>query len=187
MQLTRHSAVEYRLLQHAPVPGALQDAAAVYAHIVTHHLGARKGRDGKYRYPDQPAPHHSHARDISTSPDPIPLMSIPSTGQALNSETRLGNSAMEPVIGGNDAVPHPPINTVHSFQPNSAAVIAAHRPRIILIGDSSGGNLVLALARWIRDEGVLPVPDGMLLLSPSCDPCTYCVLSGSKETRAFVS
>ncbi|KAH9042532.1 Alpha/Beta hydrolase protein [Lactarius pseudohatsudake] len=77
-------AVEYRLLQHAPIPGALQDAAAVYAHLVTHHL--------------------------------------------------------------------------------------AYRPRIILIGDSAGGNLVLALSRWIRDEGVLPVPDGMLLLSPSCDP-----------------
>lgn len=43
--------------------------------------------------------------------------------------------------------------------------------KIILIGDSAGGNLVLALARWIRDEGILPSPDGMLLLSPSCDPC----------------
>jgi len=29
---------------------------------------------------------------------------------------------------------------------------------------------VLALARWIRDEGKLPPPDGLLLLSPSCDP-----------------
>lgn len=45
--------------------------------------------------------------------------------------------------------------------------------KIILIGDSAGGNLVLALARWIRDEGVLPPPDGLLLLSPSCDPCEY--------------
>ncbi|KAI0064317.1 alpha/beta-hydrolase [Artomyces pyxidatus] len=76
-------AVEYRLLQHAPIPAAIQDAAAVYAHL------------------------------------------------------------------------HP---------------VDRHRPRIILIGDSAGGNLVLALARWIRDEGVLPVPDGMMLLSPSCDP-----------------
>ncbi|KAH9177741.1 Alpha/Beta hydrolase protein [Lactarius sanguifluus] len=85
-------AVEYRLLQHAPIPGALQDAAAVYAHLVTHHLV------------------------------------------------------------------------------NADPVTSAYRPRIILIGDSAGGNLVLALSRWIRDEGVLPVPDGMLLLSPSCDP-----------------
>ncbi|KAF8893046.1 Alpha/Beta hydrolase protein [Infundibulicybe gibba] len=43
------------------------------------------------------------------------------------------------------------------------------KTKIILIGDSSGGNLVLALARWIRDEGVMRVPDGLLLLSPSCD------------------
>lgn len=37
--------------------------------------------------------------------------------------------------------------------------------KIILIGDSSGGNLVLALARWIRDEKHLPLPAGLLLLS----------------------
>ena len=43
--------------------------------------------------------------------------------------------------------------------------------KIVLIGDSAGGNLVLALARWIRDEGLLPLPHGLLLLSPSCDPC----------------
>lgn len=39
--------------------------------------------------------------------------------------------------------------------------------RIVLIGDSSGGNLALALARWIRDEGKLPMPHGLLLLSVS--------------------
>ncbi|KAG2001558.1 endoplasmic reticulum protein [Coprinopsis cinerea AmutBmut pab1-1] len=43
------------------------------------------------------------------------------------------------------------------------------RFKIFLIGDSSGGNLVLALARWLRDEGKLRVPDGLVLLSPSCD------------------
>ncbi|KAI0250674.1 hypothetical protein BJV78DRAFT_547163 [Lactifluus subvellereus] len=183
-------AVEYRLLQHAPVPGALQDAAAVYAHLVTHHLGARKGPDGKYRYPDQP-PHHSHARDTSTSRDTVLPTSIPSIGQALDSailpgtvtspvataehrksiETqKSGNrrDSVEPMISGNDATPHPPINTAHLNSDSVTAV--AHQPRIVLIGDSAGGNLVLALARWIRDEGVFPVPDGMLLLSPSCDP-----------------
>ncbi|KAF9652658.1 alpha/beta-hydrolase [Thelephora ganbajun] len=45
-----------------------------------------------------------------------------------------------------------------------------HGCRIILIGDSSGGNLVLSTARWLRDENLLPPPDGLLLLSPSCDP-----------------
>ena len=55
------------------------------------------------------------------------------------------------------------------------------RCKIVLIGDSSGGNLVLTMARWLRDEKLLPEPDGLLLFSPSCDtshafpadPCFY--------------
>ncbi|KAF8153125.1 Alpha/Beta hydrolase protein [Crassisporium funariophilum] len=77
--------VEYRLLQHAPFPAVVQDAAAVYAHVVEQY-GVKQSRC-----------------------------------------------------------------------------------KLILIGDSSGGNLVLALARWLRDEGNLPLPHGLLLLSPSCD------------------
>lgn len=176
-------------MQHAPVPGALQDAAAAYTHLVTHRLGARKGPDGKYRYPDLPAPNHVHAHDARTSQDPVLDTSNSSMGQSLDYETRLRSGAIppgsgvspsggaghrrhvetdrrnsvEPLISGNDAIPQSPVN----------AIAAAHRPRIILIGDSAGGNLVLALARWVRDEGVLPMPDGMLLLSPSCDPCTH--------------
>ncbi|GAA5932973.1 hypothetical protein JCM1841_003858 [Sporobolomyces salmonicolor] len=46
--------------------------------------------------------------------------------------------------------------------------IDAHK--IVLIGDSAGGNIVLALARWIRDEKKLDSPGGLLLLSPWCDP-----------------
>ncbi|KAF9011969.1 Alpha/Beta hydrolase protein [Cyathus striatus] len=83
--LTEVYSVEYRLLQVAPFPAVLQDAAAVYAHVV---------------------------------------------------------------------------NTYNVLQ---------RKCKIILIGDSSGGNLVLALARWLRDEGHLPLPAGLLLLSPSCD------------------
>ncbi|KAH9048409.1 alpha/beta-hydrolase [Lactarius hengduanensis] len=134
-------AVEYRLLQHAPIPGALQDAAAVYAHIVTHHLGARKGPDGKYHYPDPSIPYHRHAPMSTPLHDTVSATFSPSVDQALDCKTL-----------------------------NADPVTSAYRPRIILIGDSAGGNLVLALSRWIRDEGVLPVPDGMLLLSPSCDP-----------------
>lgn len=37
----------------------------------------------------------------------------------------------------------------------------------VLIGDSSGGNLALMLMRWIRDEGKLQAPHGLLLLSVS--------------------
>lgn len=43
--------------------------------------------------------------------------------------------------------------------------------KIVLIGDSAGGNIVLALARWLRDERKLPQAGGLLLLSPWCDPC----------------
>ncbi|GAA5845965.1 hypothetical protein JCM9279_004739 [Rhodotorula babjevae] len=50
------------------------------------------------------------------------------------------------------------------------AGVPAHK--IVLIGDSAGGNIVLALARFIRDCGVarLAAPGGLLLLSPWCDP-----------------
>lgn len=41
--------------------------------------------------------------------------------------------------------------------------------RIILIGDSTGGNVMLALSRWIRDEGLLRQPAGVLLLSVSVE------------------
>jgi hypothetical protein len=87
---------------------------------------------------------------------------------------------VEPQISGNDASPHSPVNPVYSTQATTDRIAAARRPHIILIGDSAGGNLVLALARWIRDEGVLPQPDGMLLLSPSCDPCMHCLMVDSK-------
>ena len=183
--LTFTLAVEYRLLQHAPVPGALQDAAAVYAHLVTHHLGAFKGPDGKYHYPYPNSPVASHA-DVHISPPPhpdsdtlppsisrkssaVPSVSFPTQGYVERDDL------VEPQISGNDASPHSPVNPVYSTQSTTDRVAAARRPRIILIGDSAGGNLVLALARWIRDEGVLPPPDGMLLLSPSCDPCMYCL------------
>jgi hypothetical protein len=200
---TLHLAVEYRLLQHAPVPGALQDAAAVYAHLVTQSLGARKGPDGKYRYPELPTPNHTHAHDAPTTPVPVLGTSTESMGQTLDCETRPRSYAIPqgtevspsgdtgcrqhtetiqeeggqrgpvvPFISGNDATPHSHVNSVHLTQAKPDAA-AARRPRIVLIGDSAGGNLVLALARWVRDEGVLPVPDGMLLLSPSCDPCTH--------------
>ena len=193
-KLTLHLAVEYRLLQHAPVPGALQDAASVYAHLVTQRLGARKGPDGKYHYPKLPTSDRIHPHDTPITQDLV--LGISETiGQTLDHETRIGSSAItpgtqispsgetirevdrrdsvEPLISGNDATPHTPVNSVHLTQAKPDAVAAARRPRIILIGDSAGGNLALALARWVRDEGILPVPDGMLLLSPSCDPCTH--------------
>lgn len=43
---------------------------------------------------------------------------------------------------------------------------------IILVGDSAGGHLVLALARWLRDEGPslgFKGPRAIVLLSPWTD------------------
>lgn len=172
-------------MQHAPVPGALQDAAAVYTHLVTHRLGAFKGPDGKYHYPDPPISYHTDAH----SANPVVDTSVPVTSQERGPQSSAippteaehlehveatrhvdGCHLVEPQISGNDATVPLPANRVYSTHANTGPV-AAHRPRVILIGDSAGGNLVLALARWIRDEGVLPLPDGMILLSPSCDPC----------------
>lgn len=196
LDLNLRSAVEYRLLQHAPIPGALQDAAAVYAHLVTHRLGARKGPDGKYHYPD-PIP---HAKMFPSPQDTVSATFSPSVEQTMDPKTRFNNVALQPdtmaspaadaerrqhveitpghhkrldtvdpVISGNDATPH----LSHLPRENTDPITSACRPRIVLIGDSAGGNVVLALSRWIRDESVLPAPDGMLLLSPSCDPCTH--------------
>lgn len=195
--LTFAIAVEYRLLQHAPVPGALQDAAAVYAHLVTQDLSAFKGPDGKYHYP-YPNCHMSSHTDVHNAPGPHPVSdplppgisrkssAVPSVGSPTGAgyqqhvEATQGyverDDLVEPQISGNDAFPHSPVNHVYSTEGTTDRIAAARRPRIILIGDSAGGNLVLALARWIRDEGVLPQPDGMLLLSPSCDPCMHCLI-----------
>lgn len=75
-------AVEYRLLQHAPFPAVLQDAAAVYVEVL------------------------------------------------------------------------------RRFKKHGGC-------RPVLIGDSSGGNLALMLMRWLRDEGKVQQPHGLLLLSVS--------------------
>lgn len=187
-------------MQHAPVPGALQDAAAVYAHLVTHHFGAFKGSDGRYHYPYPNSPMRSHT-DVHNSPPPHPVSdTLPPSIRRKSSAVPSGSSPtearyqqhveasqgyvdrddlVEPQISGNDASPHSLVNPVLSIQATTDRIAAARRPRIILIGDSAGGNLVLALARWIRDEGVLPPPDGMLLLSPSCDPCMHCFMVDS--------
>lgn len=55
--------------------------------------------------------------------------------------------------------------------------------KIVLIGDSAGGNIVLALARWIRDEKKTAAPGGLLLLSPWCDPSH----SFPESTTSYVS
>ena len=122
-------AVEYRLLQHAPFPAAVQDAAAVYAHILQ-----------IYKCMTGIAPGTLGANETGRPSDTYSARKSGSGSNLLNNDT--------------------------------VASACINKPcKIVLIGDSAGGNLVLALARWIRDEALLPPPDGLLLLSPSCDPC----------------
>lgn len=124
-------AVEYRLLQHDPFPAAVQDAAAVYAHVL------RK---------------YGCCTDSETS-----------SSQSRSSPGRSEDAASQP----SDAYS----SRSELFDTPTLAHASIRKPcKVILIGDSAGGNLVLALARWIRDEALLPPPDGLLLLSPSCDP-----------------
>lgn len=136
------TAVEYRLLQHAPFPAAVQDAAAVYAHILR-----------KYKcLPELDEPEQSPPRRPFASSSPSSRLRPNGTYSA-----------------------EPPGSSRFELLENSSVAHACMKKscKVILIGDSAGGNLVLALARWIRDEAVLPPPDGLLLLSPSCDPCKY--------------
>ncbi|KZV76465.1 alpha/beta-hydrolase [Peniophora sp. CONT] len=227
--------VEYRLLQHAPVPAAIQDAAAVYANLVINELGAKKGPDGRYYLPETNCVPHSEAQVVNLPesltraearaqklgerPDPVPLpthqeeMTSTSPGgmasgpplaktaskskrhslslsRTKSPEKRHSIDSVQPMFSGNDAIPTihidaasedhlassgdsttlAPRSTPGTPYPEDRLPRGRHRTKIILIGDSSGGNLALALARWVRDEGLLPPPDGMLLLSPSCDP-----------------
>jgi len=133
--------VEYRLLQHAPFPAAVQDAASVYAHIVRQHQ----------RRPGSTASHSASSRDPPSHKNEglgqIHHLNVNNTPEATKDRR------------DNDEVRTRVLRAAENTQ-----------CKIVLIGDSAGGNLVLALARWIRDEGVLPPPDGLLLLSPSCDP-----------------
>ena len=41
--------------------------------------------------------------------------------------------------------------------------------QIVLVGDSAGGHLALALQRYLSETQSLPSPKGMILLSPWCD------------------
>jgi hypothetical protein len=83
-------------MAQVPFPATLQDAAAVYAHLVTYHLRARNGPDGKYRYPDLVAPDHVLRHDVPKTQDSIPGTSTPSLCQTSDYETRFRSCAASP-------------------------------------------------------------------------------------------
>ncbi|KAI0716424.1 alpha/beta-hydrolase [Earliella scabrosa] len=144
---TEIHAVEYRLLQHAPFPAAVQDAAAVYAHIVRRHQrrGGKRVRSRKAESTNS----DSEDFDKKAVDAAVDYLGVDSADYRERRKNKKENSEIRARV---------------------SEAAASLNCKIILIGDSAGGNLVLALARWIRDEGVLPPPDGLLLLSPSCDP-----------------
>ncbi|KAI0077349.1 alpha/beta-hydrolase [Panus rudis PR-1116 ss-1] len=145
-------AVEYRLLQHAPFPAAVQDAAAVYAHLVR-----------KYQKPGPATSHHSAESSNTNSPGSSSASHEDQNNTVEHSTQNLLSASWTPLTSKHAKAKA----EVHERVVEASSM---KNCKIILIGDSAGGNLVLALARWIRDEGVLPPPDGLLLLSPSCDP-----------------
>ncbi|KAN0065628.1 hypothetical protein ACQY0O_000757 [Thecaphora frezii] len=55
-----------------------------------------------------------------------------------------------------------------------------HPDDVIVAGDSAGGNLAIALCRYLRDEKVMPMPGSLLLMSPWAD----CSRSHSGPTGA---
>ena len=139
-------AVEYRLLQHAPFPAAVQDAATVYAHVLQ-----------KYG---------------CLSPQSQQSSTDSGSTQVTTDTSRSTNGLLRP--NGTWNRQKSASNRVELLGNPTVSRCCVKKPcKIVLIGDSAGGNLVLALARWIRDEAVLPPPDGLLLLSPSCDPCMF--------------
>ncbi|KAI0739053.1 alpha/beta-hydrolase [Daedaleopsis nitida] len=145
---TEIHAVEYRLLQHAPFPAAVQDAAAVYAHIVRRHQQrGRKRPSSNFNSSDSD---DTNKDDTNKTAEAVTdYLTVNSPDYREQAKNKKENDEIEARVRELSANLH---------------------CKIVLIGDSAGGNLVLALARWIRDEGVLPPPHGLLLLSPSCDP-----------------
>ncbi|KAI0652592.1 alpha/beta-hydrolase [Trametes meyenii] len=64
-----------------------------------------------------------------------------------------------------------PVQILEALSAYHYLVDALHIPpeRIILIGDSAGGHLALALQRHLLENGKMPTPRGLILFSPWCD------------------
>ena len=79
-------------------------------------------------------------------------------------------------VGGEVVIPIYPLAPEHGWQDSAAAaeraylaLVAAHgAANVVIVGDSAGGGLALALAQKLRDEES-PAPAALLLLSPWLD------------------
>ena len=125
----------------------MQDAAAVYAHIVQRHRKHVAKAASSSNTIDETEDEESGTKAAKVIVDYLGVESNDYRQQMKNKREN---------------------DEIHTRVAEESARLGC---KIVLIGDSAGGNLVLALARWIRDEGLLPPPHGLLLLSPSCDPC----------------
>lgn len=68
--------------------------------------------------------------------------------------------------------PAPPTSPVIDALTGYAYLVETCRippSRIVVAGDSAGGNLTLALTRYLRDENIFALPAALLLLSPWTD------------------
>ncbi|TDL22602.1 alpha/beta-hydrolase [Rickenella mellea] len=82
-------------------------------------------------------------------------------------EYRLSSSAPLPVA---NPFPAALIDALAGY--NYLVNVVGYSPsQIVIAGDSAGGNLALALTRYLVDNPIpsLPLPSGILLLSPWCD------------------
>jgi len=58
---------------------------------------------------------------------------------------------------------------------------------VVVIGDSAGGNLALALTRYLKISSILPLPGGLILLSPWADLGSSHTGPHSTRTRSVAS
>jgi acetyl esterase/lipase len=95
------------------------------------------------------------------------LLKSSAVSRTLSIEYRLSRSAPWPA---SSPFPAALLDALSGYQ--YLVNILGFKPQnIVLAGDSAGGNLVLALTRYLRDnpQTGLDLPGGLLLISPWCD------------------
>ncbi|KAG8733235.1 hypothetical protein FRC11_007732 [Ceratobasidium sp. 423] len=110
----------------------------------------------------------AHPEDVTSGVSKgIVKFSTPAISRTLSVEYRLSYSAPWP---SKSPFPTAVIDALSGY--NYLINTLGFKPQnIIIAGDSAGGNLVLALTRYLRDNPQigLPLPGGLLLVSPWCD------------------
>ncbi|KAK0546500.1 hypothetical protein OC846_003857 [Tilletia horrida] len=97
--------------------------------------------------------------------------------RGLNVEYRLSNETSWPGIVADAVAAYSYLVDTCKFAPEN----------IILMGDSAGGNLILALVRHLHETKVFPVPGGMIPISPWTDlsMSTFDTTPSAKANASF--